>query len=245
MSKLSEKIRQASRPQSQGLGFGASRGAISATMVLAATARDAGDVAALVRAGADVVVIGSRESQTRAVPSGEATAPLGAWITGSGGADAAAYKSAGFDFVVFDPDRVPATALLEENVGYVMRLPGDLGDAELRTLEGFQLDAIDVGAIEIALTVRRQIELRRLASMTKKPLMASVRPDISVAELRALRETNVAVITAGRSQDVERLRNTIDALPPRSHRKDGEDRPTPLVPRSVSAGDELEEEDDD
>ena len=138
--------------------------------------------------------------------------------------------------MVFDPDEATATALLDDEIGYVLALPKDLGDNETRTLESFQLDAIDVGEIKGALTVRRQIELRRIVGMTRKPLMATVSSDISTAELQALRDTNVVVVVATDAAGVDKLRKTIDALPPRRPRKDAE-RPTPLVPVGPSVGD--------
>ena len=57
------------------------------------------------------------------------------------------YREGGFDFVIFDPNTAAATALLDEKIGYVLTLPSDLSDNEMRTLESFQLDAIDVGAL--------------------------------------------------------------------------------------------------
>jgi hypothetical protein len=153
-------------------------------------------------------------------------------------------KAAGFDFAVFDPDATPSTAVLEEEIGYVLRLPADIGDVELRAIESFQLDAIDVGALDGALTVRKQIDLRRIFALTRKPLMAAVPAEISVEQLQALRDTNVAVVAATTADAVEKLRKTIDALPARTRRRD-EDRPIPMVPRSAPGGEDEHDHDDD
>lgn len=59
-----------------------------------------------------------------------------------------------------------------------------------------------------------------------------------------LRDTNVLVVVAADAAGVEKLRKTIDALPPRSRRKDSDDRPVPLVPQSASVGDGDEPEHD-
>lgn len=243
MSKLSDKIRKVTRLQSLALGFGSARNAVEPTMVLAATARDPQAAEDLSRRGADVVIVdvaaegpGSGMSNNGAV--------VGARIAGRTDNEAKSYKDAGYDFVVFNPDEAAATALLEENIGYVMAAPADLTDTEWRTLEAFQLDAIDIGAIDGAMTVRRQIDLRRILGMARKPLMASVSADISVAALQVLRDTNVVVVVAADAAAVEKLRKTIDALPPRSRRKDMDDRPLPLVPQSVSVGDGDEPEHD-
>lgn len=243
MSKLADKIKKATRlQQTLSLGFGATRQSAESTMVLAAIARDARSAAELVERGADVVIVDLAAGPSAPVAARDGAA-YGARIAGAADNEAKACKDAGYDFVMFDPDTATATALLEENVGYVISAPADLTDAELRTLESFHLDAIDIGALDGALTVRRQIALRRVFSLARKPLMATVNAAISVSELQALRDTNVVIAVADSADAVAQLRRTIDALPPRARRKDSEDRPVPLVPRST-AGDGDEEEHD-
>ena len=240
MSKLADKIRRTSRLEAQQLGFVTARATKNATLVLVGRASDARDAAELTQKGADVVVIGNPADGELDVKS-IGCESVGAWITG--GITATQLKERGFDFVVFDPDETPSTAVLADDIGYVMHLPEGVDDTTLRTIESFQLDAISVGTVESALTVRKQIELRRIFGLTRKPLAAAVAADISVEELQALRDTNVAVITCEGAANVERLRATIDALPPRSRRKDDE-RPTPLVPRSTAAAGEDDDDDD-
>ena len=242
MSKLADKIRKVTRTTPQALGFGATTAAPEPTMVLAAIAKDASAASDLAKRGADVVIVGSSGSPapTSNAPSlGDAFS--GAWAAGKTDDEAKAYREAGYDFVVFDPNTTSATALFDQKTGYVMALPADITDNEVRTLESFQLDAIHIGALDGPLTVRRQIDLRRIYAMTRKPLMATVKAALGAAELQALRDTNVIVIAVEGGENIERLRKAIDALPPRSRRKD-DDRPTPLVPRTVGAGDEGEEE---
>lgn len=242
LSKLSEKIRRATRLQSAALGFGAAKAAQEPTMVLVARTADAGAAAELARRGADVVIV-DLTGIAGAPPKAAANAVAGAQITAKAEGQSTACKQAGYDFVVFDPDTAAATALLDEDIGYVVALPEGLGDPELRTFEGLQLDAIDVGRIEGSLTVRRQLDLRRIFGMTRKPLIATIDADVSVAELQAIRDTNVVAVVAQTPEAVERLRETIDSLPERRRRKDGDDRPTPLVPRAT-AGDGDEDDDE-
>ncbi len=233
MSRLADKIRKAVRIESQAIGFMSTKAASEPSMLLGGIAKDAKAAADLVKRGADFIVLG------KAAPAD--AKDVGAGIAGAlieGEADSKAYREGGFDFVVFDPDKTASTAVLDESVGYVMLLPKDASDVDLRAIESFQLDAIDVGDIKGALTVRRQIELRRIFSLTRKPLLAAVPADISVPALQALRDTNVIGAMADSADGVERLRKTIDALPPRARRKDDE-RPTPLVPRpSAGNGDD-------
>lgn len=242
MSKLADKIRKASRLEQTAIGFGTSRATREATMVLVGAAQDAAAAGPLRASGADAVIIGATDAPAPATAPSGADAVTGGWIGASG--DAATLKAAGYDFVIFDPDRTPSTAVLEENVGYVLALPADIGELELRTIESFQLDAIYAGSVDAALTVRRQIELRRIFGLTRKPLMASVPANIEVAQLQALRDTNVIAVLASSPEDVAKLRATIDALPPRARRKDDE-RPTPLVPRAASGDEEHDHDHDD
>jgi hypothetical protein len=244
LSKLTEKIRSAARSEPQPLGFGSAKVAVVSTMVLAGIARDANGAGELVKRGADIVILGSSKSPASAGSGKELNGTIaGARIAGKTANEATSYREGGFDFVVFDPNSAAATALLEEKIGYVLALPDDLSDNEMRTLESFQLDAIDIGTVSGALTVRRQIDLRRIFALTRKPLMATVDANISVSELQALRDTNVLVAVVEGAENVERLRKTIDALPPRSRRKD-DDRPTPLVPHNAMADDEESDEHD-
>ncbi len=211
-------------------------------MVLAGMAADATSAADLVSRGADVVVLGTRDAPAAADGAGQAGGvPFGGWIAGNEDNEAKAYREAGFDFVVFDPESASATALLDEEVGYVVSLTSDLSDSDLRTIEAFQLDAVSIGAVGAKLTVRRQIDLRRVFSLTRKPLMATIDAATTVTELQALRDANVIVVACEGAANVERLRKAIDALPARAHRKDGDDRPTPLVPRASAPN----EDDDD
>lgn len=246
VSKLAEKIRRSMRRQAAAIGFGAAREAPEPTLVLAGAAKDARDAGELARRGADVVVLGSQNSPAK--PDGARDVKdvaVGVWIAGSADNESAACREAGCDFVVFDPDRASATALLEENIGYVMRLPRDLSDSDIRALEGFGLDALEVGTIDGPLTVRRQMELRRLQAMTRKPLMAEVQGSISSAELQALRDAGVAVVVGQGADSIEKLRKTIDALPPRSRKREGEERPVPLVPHAGGGEEEHDHDDDD
>jgi hypothetical protein len=241
VSKLADKIRRCSRIEPMPIGFGSARAATSPTMVLIGVARDARAAADLARRGADAVLIGGKDGDAGALDGQLGEAAPGSWI--SARTSSMALRDAGYDFGVFDPDRTPSTAVLEEKLGYVLVLPRDVSDVELRAVETFDLDAIDVGTLDAGLTVRKQIDLRRIYALARKPLMAAVPADITVQQLQALRDTNVVVVAAEGGDHVEKLRKTIDALPPRSRRRE-EDRPMPMIPRSAPGAEETEEDDD-
>ncbi len=242
MSKLADKIKNVTRVSSTPLGFGTTKAADEPTMVLLGIAKDTKDAAEMAKRGADAVVVSGAKPDAAKELSGTIA---GAAIVGKAEDESKAYREGGFDFVLFDPNHASATALQDEKVGYILTLPHDLDESEVRTLEAFQLDAIDIGAMDGALTVRRQIDLRRTYAMTRKPLLARVKGDISMRELQALRDTNVVLVAAERADDIERLRKTIDSLPPRTRRRDGDDRPTPLVPRPTAGDGDTDEDDHD
>ncbi len=245
MSRFADRIRSATRAKAQPIGFVASRASNPATMVLVGTARDAAAAAELARRGADAVLLGTAEAPAAAGSAkGLGDVITGAWIAGKRDDEARQFREAGFDFVVFDPDRAAAAALLDDRIGYVLRLPAGLTDVEVRAVEGFRLDALYIGVLDGVLTVRRQIDLQRLFALTRKPLIASVRPSVSPAELQALRDSNVAVVVLEGADAIERLRKAIDALPPRSRRKEDEHR-TPFVPHTAAVGSGEEDEDDE
>ena len=244
MSKLSDKIRRATQVSPHALGFVTSRAAAESSMVLAGRARDAKGASEAAKRGADIVILGSRDSSASPGDAKDLGQTIsGAWISGKTDDEAATYRDGGFDFVLFDPDRTAATAVLDEGIGYVLSQPSDLTDLEVRALADFRLDAIYVGKID-ALTVRRQIELQRIFGMTRKPLMADVSANTSVAEMRTLRDANVVVVAVDGADNVEKLRKTIDALPPRTRRRDDE-RPTPLVPTAAAAAGHDHDDDED
>lgn len=246
MSKLADKIRRVSRIEAQPMGFVTARATADATMVLAGMARDARAAADMARRGADAVVIGASGSPANAADAKQVEDAIpGGWLDGRSEGASKACKDAGYDFVVFDPDKTASTAVLEEGIGYVISLPADASDNELRAIEGFSLDALYVGEIKGAMTVRKQMELRRVFALARKPLMATIPSDIAAAELQALRDTNVVVVCTDAADGVEKLRKLIDALPPRARRREDPERPIAMVPRTTGGGDEEHDDDDD
>jgi hypothetical protein len=227
------------------MGFVTVRSTSDATMVLAGVARDARTAAEMAKRGADAVVMGSAGSPANASDAKQLEGVIpGGWLDGRNEGASKVFKDAGYDFVMFDPDKTASTAVLEEGIGYVISLPNDASENELRAIEGFSLDALYVGEIKGAMTVRKQMELRRIFGLARKPLMAAVPSDITQAELQALRDTNVMVVAADSADGVDKLRTLIDALPPRTRRREEADRPIAMVPRAAPGADEGEDDDE-
>jgi hypothetical protein len=91
------------------------------------------------------------------------------------------------------------------------------------------------------------MELLRLHLLSRTPLFVPARPDIAPAELECLRDAGVVAVALNGAEDstwqrLGDLRQAIDGLPPRAHRR-GE-RPEAVLPlgREVASLEEDEEE---
>ena len=247
MSKLGDAIRRSQRIEATPMGFGAARPAQKPSMLVGFVGKSS-DAAAARDAGAEVVLI---DAHTQEVSADEASKlrqaagelPAGVWAK-SGAADRTkALHEAGVDFLIFDADSTPATALLEEDMGYVLILPDKPEELFLRSLEPLQLEAILVTKIPSSLTVADQIDISRAGGLARKPLLAQVEGDIDKNEAQALRAAGIVALLTDSAANVARLKETVAAIPPRKPRRD--DRPVVSLPRGQAAAPEEEDDDDD
>ena len=248
MSKLAELIRRATRVEAAPIGFGPVRAKAAATMLLVALLDDrssqGGDAVA---AGADVLLHTGRPSdrelaQTVSAAEGRPCGLLGPQADADG---LARLRTAGLDFVVLEP-RAPASALLDQQLGFVLHLKGDSTDSQLRALDALPLDSILLEREAMPLTIQRQADLQRLSGLTRKALLLPIGADAAEQDLVCLRDAHVALVALaleerGALDALRRLRGLIDGLPARRRRR--EERPEATLPQ-VAAG-EAEEEDDE
>ena len=139
-----------------------------------------------------------------------------------------------------------ASALLDEDLTYVLHLQDELTDTQLRTLDALPLNALYVESEAAAPTIWRQMELQRISSLTRKPLLLRAPPDAQQQDFLSLREAGVALAAVDLSErsapdELRRLRGVIDALPRRRPRPD--ERPQVMLPGTVGA--EPEEDDEE
>lgn len=227
MSKLSEAMTRTLRREARSIGFAANNAQRTASMLV--IARVAAAQAGAPR-GADAVIT----PDTSALSDGAAAL----WGTEAPVRDregARALRQAGADFIVFSDDTTDAAVLLEEDLGFVMRVALDATDTYLRTVEGLSLDALLVPGLEGSLTVRRTLDLRRIAGFARKALILAVHPEISPVDLEALRDCGVIGVVAEDAEAVAALRGKVDALPPRRRPKDARGS-TVLLPAAVAIG---------
>src|SRR5690606_2499050 len=90
----------------------------------------------------------------------------------------------GADFFLFDDGRTHASALTVDDMGAVLLLGADQDEQRLRAVAAIDLDAVLVEADADTITVREQIELRRVAALTGAPiLLRSIgQPDAAILE---------------------------------------------------------------
>jgi len=243
MTKLADAIRRSQRIEAAPMGFGAARAAARPTMVVGGLAAANEDLKTYKDAGADVVVIDARagvpsEADLKKLTTAADGVVIGLLAAKIDAGQAAAAAAAGVDFLIFDAETTPAAALLDEQTGYVLALPGQPDEAYLRTLEALSLDGVYLDSLPSPLTVARQLDLGRISLFARKPLVCHVQEAISPEDLRCLRAAGGAVVLAAGSAAVKSLKETVAALPPRKARR--EEGRVVSLPRGAMAPDEEE-----
>ena len=166
--------------------------------------------------------------------------PLGAGTKVADSAAAKALREAGIDFLVVD-DSMPASALLDEELGYVLTLPASPEETFLRSLDALSLEALYLSQVPSPLTVAGQLELGRVAGMGHKPVLCLVESGASADDLLCLRAAGVVAVLA--SEGVDKLKASVAALPPRKTRR--EERTVVSLPRGAAPTPGHDDDDDD
>ncbi|MEO8457318.1 MAG: hypothetical protein ABI559_05845 [Chloroflexota bacterium] len=246
MSKLSDRIRRAAKVTPARLGFGpATVQAKRPTMLLVVKlgASESGKAADAVSAGADAIIAAGDPSKVKAEG-----AILGLAPDKADAKAAEAARTAGVDFLVLDPAKALAEAMLDQKLGYVLALDEPMDDVRTRLLGDLNLDAILVKSPSTPVTLASLIELRRLGALTRTPMLVQVDAGIDQMLLQVLRDSGTAgvVIEASAIGKLGELKERIAALPTPGHKK--EDRAEVTVSANAAAGhdhDDGYDDDDD
>jgi hypothetical protein len=250
MSKLGDRIRKTMHTDAAPIGFRAVRPAKTPSLLTALLLDDPDKVAQAIAAGAGVVILkdASADGIGAAVDAAGET-PLGVWPKRIDAEEATSLIAASVDFIVFEAESTPATALLEEKLGYALALKDDQDDTYLRVLESVALDAILLPDWKGPLTLKAQLELRRVAGLARKPLMLPLLLPVESSDLECLRDAGVSVLLLdgvdGKTlEGLPALIKLIEELPgPRRRRETALEV---LLPRAAEmAAEEEDEEDDD
>jgi len=260
MSKLANRIRKVTRMEPAPLGFGAAAARARPPALLLMVHGPASGLrppTSLADSGLDAVLLSLNPEKEEAEAARWAKAagdiPCGVRVSAAAAETVASLKQTGIDFLAFEAESASADVFLDTEMGYVLSLTGDSSDAILRAMADFPLDALWLGHWHGPLTVRSQLELRRIYLLARTPLLVPVRADIGAGDLESLRDVGVVgVAVDGHESDawarLAALRKAIDGLPaPRARRR--EERPEAVLPVGAltpsSAEEEEEEEGED
>ncbi len=235
MSKFRTRIRDIGRAPG-GIGFSAiARRERPRYVLVVAEAASAQEAAAAVEAGADAVILAG-------APAGalEAKVPVGVRIEDATRDEVTAARDAGADFFLFDDGRTHAAALTVQEMGAVLLLGADQDEQRLRSVAVIDLDAVLVEADADLITVREQIELRRVAALTGAPLLvrANGKPDATMLE--AWRDAGAPAVLVPASQVAATLEAAREVPAPRK----GEQR-LPVLGAPVTESHHEHDHDDD
>jgi hypothetical protein len=256
MSKLGKKIHKTTRVEPAPLGFGVAAARARPPSLLLMVHGPASGMRApadLVASGLDALLLSlnpekeANEAARWAKAAGDL--PCGVRVPSAARETAATLKQAGVDFLAFDDESASADALLDTEMGYVLTLSGDPSDTLLRAMADFALDALWLPDWHGHLTVRAQLELRRIYLLARTPLLVPVRADVSAGDLECLRDTGVVGVAVdghehGTWDHLPALRKAIDGLPPpRARRR--EERPDAVLPARTSVPESVEDEEEE
>jgi len=256
MSKLANKIRKITRVEPAPLGFGVAAARPrppSLLLMVHGPASGMRPPANLTDSGLDALLLSLDPEKEAAEAARWAKAagdlPCGLRVPSAASETVGAVKQAGIDFLAFEAESASADALLDTEMGYVLALAGEPSDSLLRAMADFPLDALWLADWHGPLTVRAQLELRRIYLLARTPLLVPVRADIGAGDLECLRDTGVVGVAVdghehGAWDRLPALRKAIDGLPPQRVRH-REERPDAVLPVRASMPESAEEEEEE
>jgi hypothetical protein len=229
MSRFSDKLKNALQVAPPAMGFfSTARVSAKPRMLLVAwTNLEDFEKTPDLREGADAAVIVSAKPPAAKALKAAAKAlgeiPFGIWFEG----DAQALKpldSAGVDFVVFSPEKMPLASADVEKPGRVAGIPFDLEDSLVRAASELPVDAFIINSPgTVPLTFQDLMRFRRLGDWINKPLLAVVPAPITAGEVKALWDSGIdalVVSLSGENQAAfKELRKTLDGLTLKTKRK--------------------------
>ena len=229
MSRFADKLKTALQVAPPSMGFfHTAQASTKPRMLLVAWAGldDFEKTPALLE-GADAAVLTSAKlpaaKSLKAMSKSLGEMPWGLWTEGEEQA-LKTMESAGVDFVVFAPEKMPLASAGEEKPGRVAGIPFDLEDSLARTVSELPVDAVIINSPGAApLTFQDLMRFRRLGDWISKPLLAVVPVSLSEGEIKALWDAGidalVVSLTSGNQVAFKELRTTLDGLTLTAKRK--------------------------
>ncbi len=243
MSKLRNRIRDLGRTPS-GFGFAAlARSEAARHMLVVAEATDAASATAAIEVGADAIIVRGSAAALASIDTKGAL--VGLWLEDATGAEVTAAKDAGADFFLFDDGRAQASALTPTEIGRVLLLGPDQEMERLRSIAVIDLDAVVVTGEVGATTVRDQLALRRVASLTGAPLLVAANATPDTATLEAWRDAGAAAVLVASNADLRATVQAALAVPAPKRRDSSERGAMPLIGALRSNDHDHDDDEDD
>ncbi len=248
MSRLIDRLNQVMKGTSSPLGFQARRAAspklkmlLIASVSKAESTRRRGEDTR----GTDGIIINRPGADTGA---GKETTGVPRGIRREGGGGRAKEAEAGVDFIVFPADG-DFSAVGGSDTGRLLEVDSAISEGMIRAVNRLPVDAVLISGkeeTETPLTWQQLMRYARFGELLRKPLLVSVRSEITGAELVALWKAGVVGVVMGGG--VRQGRETIDQtqFPPRQPGEMGE--PIPRLRGEASGeidSEEREEEEEE
>ena len=259
MSKLLDRLERLSEGRAQPLGFEAavSRAKAVPMLVIAGMfARDNDLASAATKEGADALLftIESLDTDEQALAqSGEAAGdiPWGVFLPAITGDDVRQLLKMGCDFVVFTPEKARASVLAEDNIGKVLQIDPSLDEHLMRIVGRLSINAVLFSQgtnEEYPLTVHQLMICENLIGGTSKHLLATMPPQMPVADLETLwnlgaRGVLIDITSDNVAERIPQIKEAIQKLP--TTRKKTDRKFGALLPRNDPLSAIAEPDDDD
>lgn len=228
MGKLLDKLSRIGKASAPRMGFApaATQKQPSLALIVALDRADKETAKAALQAGADAIVVmkqagaKSKTPLAQSLGAGEGI-PCGGDISEGQASDASSW-----DFALLGKGTTIEDANLGDQVDKVLWLPQPPNLELLQALEGLPVDTIAMDARNQLkpLTLEGLSAFHRVASATRKPLLASVTLALPAATLAALRDAGISGLIAEfaspmDAKKLETLRQAVIDLPPKKQKK--------------------------
>jgi len=263
MSKLVEKLERISEGGGQPLGFGAAvtRAKTAQMLVIASVPVTGAELAiSATRGGADalLVTVENLEKESKAlarIGHAKLDIPWGVYLETVTRKEVEKLVEMGCDFVIFGPAKTPATVLMEEKIGKILKIDTSLAEGLTRAVNRLQIDAVLIspaGSDEPSLTVHQLMLYERLAGGTGKHLLATLPPALSSGDVECMWGLGLRGVVFDMSaeqpeQRLSELKEAIQKLPAKrkkSREKIRATLPFPSAPPEKVEHEEEEEEEE-
>jgi len=260
MSKLMDKLKLTSPSARQPMGFGQSKSApAKPKMVLIARfsqtkPKKLSDFVAGADAGLWHISSVSEIDSLHETSQSIADFIWGWWVTDLSQDVLEKTVKLGDDFLVFSTDS-PIASVQDDNLGRILQIEPSISDSLLRTINDLPADAVLVTAeVDEApvITWQRLMSLRRISGLLRKPVLASITPEVTADALQSLWDAGidgiVLEVDPGKPPGkLNELRQMIDGLVYPKTRPQG--KLDPLLPQAkpdtIQSSEDGEEEDED